>query len=592
MSAAALGRAPSYDNAGSKSTGFDAELERAMRDSMLEQYRVPEPGEPLTTSELQRSGLFYELQAPGSDTCGLNALNNLCQRQLFRLEDLQRAEAEHAQAQVGGRFSELAETRAPTGFFDVEALKLAASSVDLEIVDVEPTADFRKSACLGFVESARQSQDGSFFLGFLVYDRQAMHYYTLRRDERYAEGIWLKFDSQSADSGQELRNRRLTDSELWGLYGASAYQFQSWLLRWYPVIYRAGAAKELRRCLSASPGAYDIEDARARVMLGKSSWLVQRTAEHMLKDLPQQVIRELLVTFARPSEAEMRRALESADWDVSAAQPAIDQLLRQRILSAQSADTDDRPRRALNVCGWDPIKAATLLSLQLQSGTSADAFVELHEALELAGSNVDRAEAVIELLPTVGNIKAAATLLEETRIWSVPAAQRVLEIRKRCPHMAAAVALELLRRNDDDPHAACEMLGEYEKRVQRVVLDNAPEGLFEGEELAIAAAALNSSDWDPSVAFVAAKNLTHALLQTRKLIRSRAPGNQFFPADVILPALAGSNMKPHHAASNLLGMQVRPVDKATGLPIPAPGHAPDKRQAAAPPEEDDSCSVM
>merc|ERR1719329_654864 len=541
-------------------------------------------------TELQRIGLFYEAQAPGSDTCGLNALNNLCQRRQFCLEDLQRAEAEREQAQVGGRFSELAEASAPTGFFDVEALKIAASSVDLEIVDVEPKADFRKSKCLSFVESARQSQDGSFFLGFLVYDRQAMHYYTLRRDERCAEGVWLKFDSQSPDSGPNVRNRRLLDADLWNLYGCYAPQFQSWLLRWYPVVYRAGAAQELRRCLAASPGAYDILDSRARVMLGKCQWLVQRTAEYMLKDLPQEVIRELLVMFARPSEAEMRRALESANWDVAAAQPAIDQLLRQRILSAQSADTDDRPRRALNLCDWEPIMAATLLSLQLQSGTSADAFVELHEALELAGSNVDRAEAVIELLPTVGNIKATATLLEETRIWSVPAAKRVLEIRKRCPHMAAAVALELLRRNDDDPHAACEMLGEYEKRVQRVVLDNAPDGLVEGEEAAVAVAALNSSDWDPSVAFVAAKNLTYALLQTRKLIRGRAPGNQFYPADVILPALAGSNMKPHHAASNLLGMQVRPVDKATGLPIPAPGQAPDRRPP--PPEEDDSCCVM
>lgn len=587
MSAAALGRA-----SGHGSTGFDKELERAMRDSMLEQDREPEPGEPLPMAELRRNGLFYELQAPGSDTCGLNALNNLCQRQQFRLEDLQHAEAEHAQAQVGGRFSELAEANAPTGFFDVEALKLAASTVDLEIVDVEPRADFRKSACLSFVESARRSDDGSWFLGFLVYDRQAMHYYSLRRDERCAEGVWLKLDSQIADSGQEIRNRRLSDQELWGLYGACASQFQAWLLRWYPVIYRAGAARELRRCLAASPGAYDIGDERARVMLGKCNWLVQRTAEFMLKDLPQEVVRELLVAFARPSEAEMRRALEAADWDVSAAQPAIDQLLRQRILLAQGADTDDRPRRALNVCDWEPTKAATLLSLQLQSGASADAFVELHEALELAASNVDRAEAVIELLPTVGTIRAAATLLEETRSWSVPTAQRVLEIRKRCPYMAAAVALELLRRNDDDPHAACEMLGEYEKRVQRVVLDSAPDGLFEGEELAVADAALNSSDWDPSVAFVAAKRLTHALLQTRYLIRGQAPGNPFYPADVILPALVGSNMKPHIAASTLLGVQVRPVDKATGLAIPAPGGQAHERRAAAPPEEDDSCSVM
>merc|ERR1712187_779806 len=76
---------------------------------------------------------------------------------------------------------------------------------------------------------------------------------------------------------------------------------------------------------------------------------------------------------------------------------------------------------------------------------------------------------------------------------------------------------------------------------------------FKEDEVVIAEQALNSADWDPNVAFVAAKNLTIAVQQTRKMIRNRGVA-QFFPADGVLAALTASEQKPQAAAALLLGM--------------------------------------
>merc|ERR1719384_1472643 len=156
-----------------------------------------------------------------------------------------------ARAQDGGNFAQMGSVQnAPKGFFDVEALKIAADEVDLEIVDVEPVLDFQKSRCRVFMESARSSADGSWFLGFLVYDRRPgqMHYYTLRRDGRY-QGAWVKLDSQLPPDGEEARNRWLTEEDLRALYEASRLEFRDWLIRWFPVVYRTGAAREVSKAL-------------------------------------------------------------------------------------------------------------------------------------------------------------------------------------------------------------------------------------------------------------------------------------------------------------------------------------------------------
>lgn len=568
----------------------EAELEQAMRDSLVLQSAA-QPGEALHSSDLKVKGLYFEQQAAGSDTCGLNALNNLCQRPQFTLADLQKAEAQHARAQEGGQFAQVAsDQNVPTGFFDMEALKIAASTAELEIVDVEPIGDFRRSQCLAFSDCASQCTDGSWFLGFLVYDARPghiMHYYALRRDERY-QGVWLKLDSQAPDTGEEPRNRRLTAEQLWSLYEANKQHFAAWLMRWYPVVYRAGAAREVRTKLQQLLG-YDLSDPRARTALQKTKWVVTRTVEHLLKDLPTTAIRELLVQFARPSEAEMRCALETANWDLGAAQPEIDKVLRHRISLAQGVTTG-MAQKALSLCDWEPAKAATLLSLQLQCGpASADVLGDLHAALKLTGNDVDQAKAVINLVPAVESMEHAAALFMQMRTWSVEAARRVLQVRKRFPRVPVNVAQEVLRRNDDDPHAACEMLDEYQKRVQRLVLQHASEDLlFKNEEISIAETALNSTDWDPNVAFTAAKNLTLAVQHTRKLIKNRGFA-QFFPVDTILPALTAGEMKPQAAASYLLGVQFPMQD---GQPQPPPRAAREKRAPAQPRhEEEDTCSI-
>lgn len=583
------------------------EVQWAMRASLGE----PMPGEPLTLEDLKKNKLYFEAQAASSDTCGLNALNNLCQRPQFKTADLQQAEAEHARAQDGGHFSHAAPAQdMPTGFFDVEAVKIAAKKWGLQIVDVEPVTDYRKSACLAFSDSALSSEDGSWFLGFLVYDRRPgfpMHYYTLRRDERFP-GVWLRLDSFLPARGEPLKNRRLTTEDLWSFYQANAHHFGAWVLRWYPVVYCKGAAEEVIRQLAAkhgSDGAYQITEARALRILKECGWVVSRTLTHLLEELPRVTVRELLVRFARPSEAEMRSALEAANWDLVTAQPAIDKVLRQRILLAQSVDAGGAAARALSLSDFEPRQAATLLSLQLQCrpspGIEPPALATLSEALSTAGGDVDRAEALLSLMQEVGAMSQAAKLLEQTKNWSVKAARQVLQVQKRFPRVSIVVALEVLKRNDDDPHAACEMLAEYQKGVQRLVLENAQEDLFKDDEVLIAETALNTSDWDPSTAFVNAKNLTIAVQQTRKIIRSRNV-SQFFPVDSVLAALAAAEQKPQAAAACLLGLPP-PEDRERGAAIrhePQSGSHPsrqpqrvDKRGHAPHHEqEEEYCNIM
>jgi len=590
------------------------ETEEAMHMSMLQSVSPlgeAMPGRALTADDLKRSRLYFESQAVTSDTCGMNALNNLCQRPQFKLENLQEAEAEHARAH-DSHFADAKAAQMPTGFFDVEALKIAAKKSGLEVVDVEPVMDYRKSRCLDFADSARASEDGSWFLGFLVYDRRPghpMHYYTLRRDERYP-GVWLRLDSQLPQAEEESKNRQLTTEDLWALHQANSHHFGAWVLRWYPVIYCKGCAEEVCRQLARSQkpeSAFSVTEECALKALKECGWVIPHTLTHLLEDLPRTTVRELLVRFARPSEAEMRSALEAADWDMAAAHPAIDKVLRQRIALCQAVDAGGFATTALSLCDWEPRQAATLLSLELQCNAaiieSGDesrrhALPVLHEALTIAGNDVDRAESLLSLVPEVGTMLQAASLLEQTKNWSVRVARRVLEVQKRFPRVSVIVVLEVLRRNDDDPHAACEMLAEYQKGVQRLVLENTTEDLIKDDEVLIAETALNCSDWDPSVAFVGAKNLTIAVEQTRKILRSHPRGfSQVFLVDSVLAALTAADQKPQAAAALLLGL---PDQRPAGAPVPqngqpirpgGPAVRQDKRGQVTN-EEEEYCSIM
>jgi hypothetical protein len=306
----------------------------------------------------------------------------------------------------------------------------------------------------------------------------------------------------------------------------------------------------------------------------------------------------------------MRSALEAANWDLAAAQPAIDAVLRQRIARAQAVDAGGAAPRALSLCDWEPQQAATLLALQLQCKMGADklgcegndfSLPMLHEALHMAGDDVDHAEALIGLVPDVGSLSQALKLLDQTKTWSVKTAQRILEVQKRVPRVSIPVAIEVLKRNDDDPHAACEMLSEYQKGVQRMVLESAFEDLlFKDDEVLIAETALNSSDWDPNVAFINAKNLTSAVEQTRKIIRQRGGPAQVknFTADSVLAALTAGDQKPQAAAALLLG-----IPEPEAHPPPAQHRGPPQRRAGPAPQDkrgqghrqeqdEEYCSVM
>merc|ERR1712048_1269510 len=104
---------------------------------------------------------------------------------------------------------------------------------------------------------------------------------------------------------------------------------------------------------------------------------------------------------------------------------------------------------------------------------------------------------------------------------------------------------------------------------------------------AIAETALNSTDWDPSLAFVTAKNFAFALQQTRRLIRNRGY-TQHFPVDVLLPALTAGDIKPRAAASLVLGVPVVPDPPAKHVPVAASvmGRSADKGSTSDSEEND------
>lgn len=590
-----------------------------VRMAMLQQQPEAMPGEALSAEDLKKNKLYFEAQPANSDTCGMNALNNLCQRPQFKLADLQQAEAKHAQMHKGGHFMHSQPQNLPTGFFDIEALKIAAQKSGLEIVDVEPVMDYSKSPCRAFSDAAASSDDSSWFLGFLVYDRRPgffMHYYALRRDERFA-GIWLRLDSLLAQSGEESKNRRLTMDNLWATYQANAHFFGAWVLRWYPVVYCKGAADEVVKRLKRTSDC-TLSEERALKALKQCGWVVCKTVRYLLEDVPRATVRELLVSFARPSEAEMRSALEAAEWDVAAAQPAIDKVLRERIALAQDVEPGGIVLTALSLCDWEPKQAATVLSLQLHCKSlkldmtlserghpgyePSKQLALLHEALQLAGADVDHAEALLRLLPSVGTMSQTKRLLEQAK-WSGVAAQKILEVQKRIPRVSNTVALEVLKRNDEDPHAACEMLAEYQKGVQRLVLENAFTDLAKGDEMLIAEAALDLSDWDPAVAFVSAKNLLVAVEQTRRIVQSQGQA-QSFAVDTVLAALTAGEQKPEAAACLLLGLPLpdserRPAGPAKGYPPEARTGNPVPQRPALQEsrgqtnqEEEEYCCVM
>lgn len=154
------------------------------------------------------------------------------------------------------------------------------------------------------------------------------------------------------------------------------------------------------------------------------------------------------------------------------------------------------------------------------------------------------------------------------------------------------VALEVLRRNDDDPQAACEMLAEFQSRVQRLVRENADSELFQGEEVTIAEHALNATDWDPNRAFASAQDTALAVQQTRALIKAQGY-RQFTPVESTLPALTAAEGKPHTATAMLLGMPEPPAPLHQAPRVVAPHcSAPPVQRRGQASEEEDGCAVM
>merc|ERR1712194_123590 len=150
---------------------------------------------------------------------------------------------------------------------------------------------------------------------------------------------------------------------------------------------------------------------------------------------------------------------------------------------------------------------------------------------------------------------------------------------------------EVLRRNDEDPHAAGEMLAGYKQHVQRCVAESSAGKLAAGEEVYIAETALDSTDWDPGVAFVTAENLARAVLRTRRLIADAEGPEHLVSIEHVLPALTASQLRPKVAAEYLLGASGHDRHQDPRRDPSRKDFAKPHRQEGAA-EEDDTCGIM
>eukprot|EP00928_Gymnodinium_smaydae_P073887 TRINITY_DN569_c1_g1_i2.p1 TRINITY_DN569_c1_g1~~TRINITY_DN569_c1_g1_i2.p1 ORF type:complete len:817 (+),score=174.68 TRINITY_DN569_c1_g1_i2:1517-3967(+) len=559
------------------------ELAWAIHDSLrLAEERLqaePQPGRPATSTELRAAGFYFEAQPQGHATCGVCALNNLTQRRLYSVEDLQRAEVQLAQRERGRQLGEVPRepsageaASAPREFFDVEALKGAASRHDYEIVELEPANTFDGSIFKEFVDAYHTDPAGaSWFLGFLVYDGRpeiAMHYYVLCQAGRQSQlsFSWLKLDSlQRADDGgtaDYCRNRFLSADDLRLFYEENAPNFAKWQVRWYPVVHRPSAVQALQAFL-VSHGVQSPTESRARRVLQRARWLLPRAYKHLLDTLPDHLERELMVLRLSVSEVDARQALSDCDGQASAAAQQLGEMLQRRASGGLSMDTIER-RYFLGLCDWDIEETTKLVALKDRlsgSALSKEIPLLLH-ALKLSSGNLLQAEAIASLARSTGSPEASKQLLEQLgRNGSVKTAEKILVIRKSFPTVQTAIAMEALRRGDDDARAAGELLASLRQRAEETVREANKHGTLTADESARTAQfSLDSAGWEPSRSLHLAGRLPAAIAEVRQLLASKLGAlPSSITLDAIHVALSAYELEPRAAAGCLLqGGQLPP----------------------------------
>jgi len=444
---------------------------------------VQRPGSELSPSLLAELGFTCARQPPGTDTCAIHCLNNLCQSpgagksasDLFTLAGLQEAENETRHDEVKGSFlsgdnppvrstsaSALLVGAARTGMFDVETVKTAARAKGYEVIDIEPKPHWAEADAESYVLSARTLEESGcsdrWFLGFLVYERipgMAMHYYAIVRSAesrpagQRGNEVWIVLDSlDSGDSCVETsRNRLMTFEDLTTHYELNAEWFRSWSVRWYPVVARAAATATLQKTMASSTRdmlgdkGTDIEslvvsERRAEVILDSDDvrWDVALAAEE-LKGSINLVDRELKVLRLTVSERQARRQLERDGWNLEhAVRNHAERLLKQwRDEPAES--TPDTPKvcmhnsahtsyLALHFTDWDVRASAHLLLVMARADAarSTDSIVAIEAEQSGDSAGVPKSHTAIP-----AKMQGAMRALEMAR-WDTDRALSVLQL--------------------------------------------------------------------------------------------------------------------------------------------------------------------
>uniref|UniRef100_A0A7R9ZX82 Uncharacterized protein n=1 Tax=Pyrodinium bahamense TaxID=73915 RepID=A0A7R9ZX82_9DINO len=498
---------------------------------------------------------------------------------LFKLKDLQQAESECRLEECNDSFlpaavsslmslrmdSSLDDGRSPkarTGMFEVEAVKAAARAKGFEVIDVEPTPCWEELDC-GAARYAQAARDleakgcERWFLGYLVYERipgRAMHYYTiLRRGAGCMAGkeqeAWLLLDG--LDRGPKSpRNRLMSYEDMIAFYNRNADWFKSWLVRWYPVVDRRAAVTTV--CRAVARGVRDACGEReiASALLGISPqraeaaldtpeirWDVARAATSLLQAVTL-VDRELQVLQLAVSEKRARTDLEQTGWDFEqAVKSHAERILKQ--CNSEGAGSQFggvfEKYSALHLGDWDPRAAAQVLLLVVQADDHTEGTDPVQKlkagasALEACAWDADQALAVLHLLRARRNTEVSEGLTEAyaARLLKVggdlSTAERLLQVHERFPQTPPGVCAEALRRADGHPPSACEMLKEFQGRVQETVArawrlpeGDAPE--VEGAE-EVACLALELAEWNPHVAFITAESFALASVHVRRELR-------------------------------------------------------------------------
>ncbi|EER15794.1 hypothetical protein Pmar_PMAR014931, partial [Perkinsus marinus ATCC 50983] len=367
----------------------------------------------LSTVDIESMGVYFECQGNGTATCAIHAINNLAQKNTVSLTHLQAAESRVALLQRGGSFLAPSGISVPsakggdgarTGWFDIEALKLASEKhAGHMVIETEPTPDFARSAGQKFVTAANEESDGSWFRGFLVYEcipGRAMHYWSLLRLP--TGGGWLKLDSLHRDSDKSLGHRCefiATDEELAELYNSNKDYFKSWLMRWYPVVDKMKAREGLKGLLTE--GDVSEEDcpreATLNAVLRDNHWIPSAAAHTLLVDSVEQVAHMSQALCLVVTSSVAVKVLRTTGWDWDRAVAQLNGVLEERRPDGtmDQAELKQLAQRCLATSKWD-VHTASIVMHIVNSYACAPAAAAADDDLQLIVGCVNSCERDLE----------------------------------------------------------------------------------------------------------------------------------------------------------------------------------------------------